>query len=224
MVIRAANAGMRIDEIPIELHPRVGVSKLASFRDGWRAFRLMLLYSATYLFLIPGTLAAAIGVCAMATVLADLELFGRPWFIHTLVGGSLLLTAGVQVVGLGLCARAYAVFHMGKSDAWFRRMQSRLRLEHGLLVSLGLFLAGAAIGGVVLAKWIDHGFGSLSEVRFSVVSSTLVLLSIEVFFTSFLLSVLALRAGGTQIDDDQALARVDRYADVRNSEEPARVV
>jgi hypothetical protein len=37
MVVRAAQRGMEIRELPIELHPRGGESKLAPWRDGSRA-------------------------------------------------------------------------------------------------------------------------------------------------------------------------------------------
>jgi hypothetical protein len=34
---------------------------------------------------------------------------GRRWVVHTLLGGSLILIVGTQVVTLGLCARAYGI-------------------------------------------------------------------------------------------------------------------
>ena len=54
MVIRAARRGVDITEIPIQLHPRGGESKLSPFRDGWRHLKLMLVYNPTFLFLVPG--------------------------------------------------------------------------------------------------------------------------------------------------------------------------
>ncbi len=58
MVIKAALGNMRISEIPITLHPdgRSRRPHLRSFRDGWRHLRFMLLFSPTYLFLVPGLL------------------------------------------------------------------------------------------------------------------------------------------------------------------------
>src|SRR4029077_12415019 len=54
MVIRAAHEHLDVREVPIELHPRVGDSKLSPFRDGWRHLRLILVYNPTFLFLLPG--------------------------------------------------------------------------------------------------------------------------------------------------------------------------
>jgi hypothetical protein len=58
----------------------------------------------------------------------------------------------------------------------------------------GLFtLIGLIMGIVIVASWISHGFGSLSYERLAVVSFTLVIVGIQIFFSSFLLSILGLR-------------------------------
>lgn len=42
IVIAGARSGLRIIEVPITYHPRVGASKLHPWRDGWRHLRFML--------------------------------------------------------------------------------------------------------------------------------------------------------------------------------------
>src|SRR5205814_4513867 len=106
MVIRAARRGLEIRELPIALHPREGESKLSPLRDGWRSLRLMLVYHPNFLFLFPGVLVGAIGTLLMALVFAHASLFGRAFFVHTLIGGSLLLVVGTQLIGFGLCGRS----------------------------------------------------------------------------------------------------------------------
>ena len=224
MIIRASKEGLRIDEIPITLHQRGGTSKISTFRDGWRALRLMLLYNATYLFIVPGLLIAFLGVFAMVTVLTGLDVLGRPWFIHTLIGGSLLVMAGVQVIGLGTCARTFAALHMKEPDPLFRRLDGRVRLEHGLVAAVAFLIAGLGVGGWVVGEWANLGFGALSEVRLAVVAATLVMVGVEVFFTSFLLSVLALGHTAPQVEDHKSRAHVDRGSDFRNLERSSRVV
>ena len=54
MVIRASKHELDVREFPIEYHPRGGESKLSPMRDGWRHLRLMLVYSPTALFIVPG--------------------------------------------------------------------------------------------------------------------------------------------------------------------------
>jgi len=44
-----------------------------------------------------------------------------------------------------------------------------------------------------VGTWISRGFGSLSEEYEAVIGGTLVVVGIQIFFTSFLLSILGLR-------------------------------
>jgi hypothetical protein len=82
---------------------------------------------------------------------------------------------------------------MGERDPWFDRMRARFRLEHGLLAGAAIGLAGTVIAGVITGIWIDRGFGELSEERLAVLAATLIIVGIQVFFSSFLLSILGLR-------------------------------
>jgi glycosyltransferase involved in cell wall biosynthesis len=193
MVIRASKAHLDIREFPIALHPRGGKSKLSPFRDGWRHLRLMLVYNPNFLFIAPGALLALAGTALMILVFAHASLFGHSFFIHTLIAGSLLVVTGVQLLGFGLCGRTYAVFHLGDRDRFLEEMQGRLRLEHGLLLGGVLTVAGLAMGGVIVGRWIARGLGSLSEERLAVLAATAIITGVQVVFTSFLLSILGLR-------------------------------
>ena len=193
MVIRASRANLTVSEFPIALHPRGGKSKLNPFSDGWRHIRLMLLYNPDFLFLVPGFLVALVGAATMAAVFARASLFGHSFYVHTLIGGSLLLVVGTQLLGFGLCGRIYAVNHLGDRDPWLERRIARFRLEHGLLLGTGLTVTGAGLGAVIVAKWIANGLGSLAQERVTILAATLVIVGIQVFFTSFLLSILSLR-------------------------------
>jgi glycosyltransferase involved in cell wall biosynthesis len=193
MIVRAAKEKLDIREIPIEYHPRGGESKLSSFRDGWRHLRFLLLHSPNHLFILPGALMAALGAVISLTVLAHVEVLARQWDLHTLIGGSLLLIIGVQLVGLGLCAHAYATYFMGERDAWFDRFRERLRLEHGLMLGGAIALAGAATILVLVLDWIHRGLGSLAQERAAIFAASLLVIGIQIVFTSFLLSILGLR-------------------------------
>lgn len=193
MVIRAAKEKLDIRQFPIEYHPRGGESKLSSFRDGWRHLRFLLVHSPTHLFIMPGAVMALLGALVALTVVAQISIFGREWDLHALIGGSLLLVVGTQVVALGLCAHAYGTYFMNERDPWFDRMRARFRLEHGLLIGGGIAFAGFAAAAVIVVEWIDRGFGSLGEERLAVVAFTLVIVGIQIFFSSFLLSILGLR-------------------------------
>jgi glycosyltransferase involved in cell wall biosynthesis len=193
MVIRAAKEKLDVRQFPIEYHPRAGESKLSSFRDGWRHLRFLLVHSPTYLFILPGALMAALGTLVAATVLAQISVFGRQWDLHAMIAGALLMIVGVQVLALGLCAHAYGTYFMGERDPWFDRMRARFRLEHGLTLGGTIALAGVVIAGVIVVTWFDRGFGELSEERLAVLAATLIIVGIQIFFSSFLLSILGLR-------------------------------
>jgi glycosyltransferase involved in cell wall biosynthesis len=193
MVIRASKEGLEIRQFSIEYYRRGGESKLSSFRDGWRHLRFLLLHSPKHLFIVPGALMATIGVLIQFVVIAHLGFLGRQWDIHALIAGALLAVVGTQVVGLGVCALAYSTYFMGERDGWFDRMRARYRLEHGLLLGGGIAIAGGAIATVIFADWISRGFGALSQDNLAVLAATLIIVGIQVFFSSFLVSILGLR-------------------------------
>jgi glycosyltransferase involved in cell wall biosynthesis len=193
MVIRASKARLEIREFPIEYHPRGGESKLSSFRDGWRHLRFLLVHSPTHLFVLPGALMAAVGGLVALVSLLNIEIFGREWQLHSMVAGSLLLIVGTQIVALGLCAHAYGTYFMGEKDPWFDRMRARFRLEHGLLLGGVILFAGIVLAAVIVVQWLDRGFGALSEERAAVLAATLIIIGLQVVFSSFLLSILGLR-------------------------------
>jgi hypothetical protein len=53
--------------------------------------------------------------------------------------------------------------------------------------------AGLVVGAIILGTWIDRGFGALSEERLAILAATLVIVGIQIFFSSFLLSIIGLR-------------------------------
>jgi glycosyltransferase involved in cell wall biosynthesis len=193
MVIRASKEKLKIAEFPIEYHPRGGESKLSSFRDGWRHLRFLLVHSPNHLFIVPGAVLAGLGTVIVVFVGAGLDFFGRAWGLHALIGGALLMIVGTQVLALGLCAHAYGTYFMGEQDPWFDRMRARFRLEHGLLLGGVFTLIGVVAGTVIFVTWIANGFGSLADKHLAVVAAAFVIVGIQIFFSSFLLSILGLR-------------------------------
>ena len=199
MVIRASKEKLKIAEFPIEYHPRGGESKLSSFRDGWRHLRFLLVHSPTHLFIAPGAVLAGLGTLIVVFVGAGLDFFGRAWGLHALIGGALLMIVGTQVLALGLCAHAYGTYFMNEKDPWFDRMRARFRLEHGLLLGGVVALIGVIMGAVIVGTWIAHGFGSLADEHLAVIAASLVIVGIQIFFSSFLLSILGLRREGPRV-------------------------
>ena len=193
MVIRATRERLDVVEIPIELHPRVGDSKLSPFRDGWRHLRLILVYNPTFLFLLPGAVLLVLGSLISLLVFAQVPLIGRNLYLHSLILGCLLVILGVQAIGFGLCARAYGAYFITEQDEVFQRIRARFRLEHGLVLAALVGVAGLSLFGVVAGRWASRGFGSLAETSLALLGATLIVVSAQILFTSFFLSILGLR-------------------------------
>jgi glycosyltransferase involved in cell wall biosynthesis len=194
MVIRASEERLDVRQIPIELHPRGGTSKLAPFRDGWRAVRLILTYSPNHLFMLPGLLMALLGGFIVSAVLAGVSIFGRHWYVHALVGGSLLVIIGTQVISLGVCGQAYARFFLNRRGTLFARAEARgFRLKHGLAIGGTFLLVGLSLGLYLFIAWANESFGPLFHERLAVIASMFIIIGTQIVFTSLLISMLGLR-------------------------------
>jgi glycosyltransferase involved in cell wall biosynthesis len=193
MVIRAAKERLEIHEIPIALHQRGGESKLSPLRDGWRHLRLMLVYSPNFLFVIPGGAMVLLGLLVDAAVLSKTSIFGRHFYIHAEIAGSLLIIVGIEVMALGLIARTYGLYFMGIRDPFLERMRSRFKLEHGLMVGGVVILIGFVGGIVIVVDWLTSGAGSLGQGEVALLAATGLVAGIQIFFASFLLSIIGLR-------------------------------
>jgi glycosyltransferase involved in cell wall biosynthesis len=193
MVIRATREQLDVREVPIALHPRVGMSKLSPFRDGWRHLRLILVYNPTFLFLVPGAVMFVAGSIIALLVFSEVPVFGRNLLVHSLIFGCLLILIGVQAIGLGLCARAFGVYFISEQDRLFQRLRGKIRLEHGLALAFLVLIGGLALIGLVIGKWAARGFGTLREERLAILAFTVIAVGAQIFFTSFLVSIIGLR-------------------------------
>ena len=153
----------------------------------------MLVYSPEVLFVIPGAVMVLLGILINITVLSKTTVFGRPFYIHTEIAGTLLIIVGIEVIALGLIARTYGVYYMGVRDPFLERMRARFKLEHGLLFGGALILAGLVGGAVIIGKWLAEGAGTLGQGEVALIAATGFVVGVQIFFTSFVLSILGLR-------------------------------
>lgn len=196
MVINAAKANLRITERPISYAPRIGESKLNTMRDGWRHLRFMLLYSPTYLFLLPGLLLLLLGLAVEGILTpGPFLLFGHEWDVHTMLLASVVALLGVQVMMLGLFARFFSLTEEldGERDGVLRFLTRVFTLERGLLLGGLIFALGFCADAFVLGSWIASGMGHLALIRPTVLGSTGIAIGAEVIFGSFFLSFLQFR-------------------------------
>lgn len=205
-VIKAAQLGAKIAEIPITLWPdkRGRPPHLRSFRDGWRHLRFMLLYAPNWLFLLPGALFALLGLFLVFWLLAGPRILGGRVVldVHTMIFGVIFTLLGAQILCIGAFAKVFSYaerFDRGGTVS-LNRVLKRVKLESGLLLGGVMFLAGFVGCGWVVWKWVASGFGPLQEVRHVLFWSMWLFLGVQVIFASFFLSMLGI-SRGTYIGD-----------------------
>lgn len=194
MVISAAQAGLRITEIPTRLYPdkRDRPPHLRSFRDGWRHLRFILTYAPDYLYILPGGFLSLLGMLGMVMLaLGPLTIGGMTLGIHFLALASLFAILGSNVVGFGLLARLINRNRKPiKPDSGFGRLLSAFSLERGLVIGGLLATAGFAIDVWILLEWISMGYGDMKgSVHLAFVASTVLVLGVNLIFGTFLFNM-----------------------------------
>ena len=193
MVFKAYRRGLTVSEVPIDYYPRVGESKLNRFGDAWRHMRFMLLYSPSWLYLGPGSVLFLIGLLGMVVLATGpLDILGRTWQIHTMLGFVAMTLIGAQVIQLGVFARTYARVRIGERDPLLERLGRHLRLEHGLLIG-GVLVLLSFVGLVAVgAEWAVHGFGVLGRAYETALLVTGLGLGIQIVFGAFFLALITM--------------------------------
>jgi hypothetical protein len=193
MVARAARAKLQIAEIPVDYHPRKGRSKLRRYRDGWRHLRFLLMYSPTWLYMIPSIALFGLGFALLvALAFSPLEFLGRIWDMHLAAFASMLCVLATQIAWLGISARTVAVIHgLDPEDQFISGFYKRFTLERGLVLALLLLGSGTAIALSVIGQWALNGFPPLDQIRPILLAVTLIIVGVQSGFNAFFLSLLS---------------------------------
>src|ERR1700682_1650709 len=209
-VIKAAQLGAKITEIPITLWPdkRGRPPPLRSFRDGWRHLRFMLLYAPNWLFLLPGAALVLLGLVLVFWLLpGPRALTPRITLdLHTMIFGVIFTLLGAQILSIGAVAKVfrYAERFDRSGTVSLKRVLKRVTLESGLLLGGVLFLAGFAGCVWVTWQWVASGFGPLQQVRQVLFWAMWLFLGVQIIFASFFLSMLGI-SRGTYIGDRKSV-------------------
>lgn len=199
MVIKAVLQKLRIEEVPITLHKdgRSHPPHLQPWRAGWRNIRFMLLHSPKWLFMLPGWFLLALGLIGFGLLLpGPLKTSGMMLDISSLLFAMTACLVGLQVLSMGLLARAFAVAEGLLPKPKARSTDKLIGLEYGLV--FGIILAMCGIGLLVLSVvlWSEHHFGLMryqSLLRLVIPACTLVATGTQLAFTGWLLGVLQLK-------------------------------
>ena len=199
MIIKATLFSARFEEVPITLWPdgrKIQVPHLRTFRDGWRTVRFFLIYSPKWLFWYPGVALMLLGLIGYAVALPRTSIFGVNFDAHTLLVASMLFLLGFQAVAFAILTTAYAIVERFRpSSQRVDRFFRLFTLERGLVGGLGLILAGSVTIGTAVVSWWNTGFGDMDyaqTMRLVVPGTTLTILGANLFFSSFLCSMLGL--------------------------------
>ena len=105
------------------------------------------------------------------------------------------MIVGTQVVALGLCAHAYGTYFMGEQRPLVRPHARALPARARPAARAARSRSSASSSArVIVGIWINRGFGALSEERLAVARrDARSIVGIQIFFSSFLLSILGLR-------------------------------
>ena len=200
MVIKSAQIGARIAEIPIILWPdkRGRAPHLRSFRDGWRSLRFMLLYAPNWLFLLPGAALMLAGLFLVSWLLPGPRQISShvTLDIHTMIFGVIFTLLGAQILSIGAFAKVFSYAErFDRRSVSLRRVLKRVTLEKGLLLGGALFLVGFAGCAWVSWQWAASGFGPLHEIRQVLFWSMWLFLGLQTIFAAFFLSMLGISRG-----------------------------
>jgi hypothetical protein len=192
IVVKAARANLRVAEVPIVYHPRIGESKLNSLRDGWRHLRFLLLLSPVYLFILPGLIMLALGVLGEVAVLS-LHDSGSSTNVSVLC--ALLSITGVMTVIFGVFTQSFlqslGFQRSPRLTSWFDR---KFSLERNLAIALGTIFVGLATD---LSTWATGMSAEVNGAKWDVFSLTLVAAGLVIAFGSFFLSIFRVQIHGT---------------------------
>ncbi|MDI6729962.1 MAG: glycosyltransferase family 2 protein [Candidatus Altarchaeum sp.] len=193
MIIKALKNKLKMGEVPITLHPSIGREpKIHSFRDGWRALRLIFLFAPNWLFLIPGTIFLAIGLFLIFTILNGPLVIGSMQFdIHPIIFGAFLSILGLQIIIFGLQSKIYSKsIGLGNESRTLKFIDKHFTLEKGTVIGLVISFFGIAILIYIFNTWLNVGF--VQQIKLMLVGMTLIVLGIQIIFSSWFLSMIGI--------------------------------
>lgn len=194
MIIKAAKTKLIIKEIPIKYSPRLGTSKLKSFSDGWRYVRYHLLYAPLILFMLPGLALFALGAISMLILyFGHLSLFNIEFYTHPMFLSAICMVLGYQLVFFGGFAKMYSIVHLGDTNKTIQSLLKHLTIEKAGLAGIALTLIGGFIYIYIFTSWVQSGFGSLDQIKNSIVALTFITLGVQTFFSAFMLSIIGIK-------------------------------
>ncbi|CAG0967981.1 putative glycosyltransferase [Anaerolineales bacterium] len=202
IVIKSSLLEMKVCEVPTTLSPdgRDRPPHLRSFRDGWRHLRFLLIYSPTWLFFYPGLALFVLGsLVSLALFFGPVDIGFRYIDFHTFIATGALVFLGINMISFATITRVFA-FQSGLMPVApkFFHLFKYINLEKGLLAGFSIFLLGLIL--MIRALFLSPNFeqiGFSASVRLVFGGSLALVSGAQVIFTSFVLSMLGMKAIGS---------------------------
>jgi glycosyltransferase involved in cell wall biosynthesis len=169
MVAKAALAGLRLDEVPTTLRPdgRDRPPHLRTWRDGWRHLRFLLLFCPRWLFLYPGLgllLAGITGFVLLQNGALAFSSFGLG--VHSMLYMGAATVLGTQLIQLAVLTKWMGVLaRIVPKPRWLEWLEKFVSMELGLLLGVGLLVAGVGWSVALVYEWSATGFGPLDPAQ-----------------------------------------------------------
>jgi len=200
MIIRSSLRKERVAEVPITLHRdgrKAHAPHLKTVRDGWRTLRFFMMYSPRWLFLIPGAVLVLLGLSGYALGMPAVSFKGVTFDAHTLLFASLAILCGYQSILFAIFTKMYAIGEgLLPEDPRLTRLFKVVKLETGLIASLGAMAIGGLLLILAVLEWRAAGYGRLDyahTMRFVIPGAMLAALGFQTFLSSFFISILGNR-------------------------------
>ena len=201
MVIKSTLKKLEITEVPITLHKdgRSRPPHLKPWRDGWRHLRFMLLFSPRWLFLFPGIFLSLLGIIFAARLaFGDFQTGAIQFDVGTLVVACMTVIIGFQLVAFAFFTKVFAIAEgLLPDDPRLSRVFRIFTLEKGIIFGLLVLLGGIILLARAVWIWKQANYGILpstgENLRRLIPAATLVVLGIQIIFSSFFMSALGLK-------------------------------
>jgi len=190
MIMDAAEKGMKIEEVPITYHERVGEATLDSFSDGWRHVKFMLTNAPGYLFTLPAAAFGVLGLLVIAASFQGLQVGEATFGLQTLIVGVLFAIVGYQVGTLALFSSVAANPIRQPSDPITNVIHDYFTLETGATFGVVVFALGAACLAYSVVAWTITGYAAVPPVEWNLVAMGGVVIGVQTVFNSFFLSLI----------------------------------
>lgn len=203
LAINVGRMGLNVLDIPIRYRSRIGEAKLHSFTAGLRIFhtivKALALFSPTAFFVLPGVF-----LMAIAAILMSLQLVGPSntnflgFSSNTFIVSAMMSLAGFQTIVFGIGLDLYASTHRFAKPGPLTRLFFRRRLS-GVFLKLGflLLVPGVGLGSWLGFGWLLTGRGEFHETRLLMSALMLIVVGMQLIFSSSFLSVFVSALGRT---------------------------